>query len=224
MQPIENVRKGAGQDVFLTVYMKADSARSVDLKLRQDFGSGGSADVETALGTIALTTSFQKITFGVKLPSISGKTIGTATTSYLGLIISLPLNTTMTIDISQVDLKTLDISSAFDERDDEDELRRCQRYFEVHGGLSEGTPRLDQGWAASGAVCSVPVYFKVEKRAIPTLTKNGTWAVTNCAQPAPYIPDTRAYLLYTIATADGAVVFKPDGADDTVVADARIPL
>jgi hypothetical protein len=130
----------------------------------------------------------------------------------------------MTIDISQADLKILDISSAFDKRTYEDELRRAQRYLEIHGGLSEGTPRLDQSSYLGNEVMSIPVYFKTEKRATPTMTKNGTWYVLNCGQPIPYTPDTKSYLLYTTATAAGQVMFRPDGSDDTIVADARIPL
>jgi hypothetical protein len=227
IQPIEDVRMGAGQDVTLTFYMKGTFTYPPTVKLRQDFGSGGSpsADVEIPVGDIALTGSWQKFTFSVKLPSISGKTIGTTpNTSYLGLIFSFDPNNNFAIDISHVDLKILNMWTPFDKRTYEEELWRCQRYLEIQGGQNSGIPRLDVGWSTEGALLSVPAFFKVEKRAAPTMSVNGTWVLSNATTAGAGFSDVRGYLFWTVAVGTGQVTVYPDTSDDTIVANAGIPL
>ena len=81
-QRIEDVRTYAGQTVTLSYWAKADSARTLQPALFQNFGSGGSGQVYTAAGSpVTLSTSWTRYTVTVSVPSISGKTIGTS--SYL---------------------------------------------------------------------------------------------------------------------------------------------
>ncbi len=56
-QKIENVRTFAGQTVTVSLWAKADSARTITLNPYQSFGSGGSADVSITGQTISVTTS-----------------------------------------------------------------------------------------------------------------------------------------------------------------------
>lgn len=97
------VRTLAGKTATVTIYLKADSARNVTLDLVQNFGSGGSTAVVTSGGTLALTTSWQRFTVDVSIPSISGKTIGSG--NYFALRLGLPINSTMTIDMSHVQVE-----------------------------------------------------------------------------------------------------------------------
>jgi hypothetical protein len=97
-QRISGVRVLAGKSASLTIYAKADSSRNASVDIVQNFGSGGSSDVVTSGGTIALTTSWQKFTINVVVPSISGKTLGSG--NYIAVRLGLPINATMTIDFS----------------------------------------------------------------------------------------------------------------------------
>ena len=100
-QFVENVRTFAGQTITLSYFIKGSTTATVaNRRINQDFGSGGSSAVSTFLPNINVTTSFQKIIDTVTLPSISGKTIGTS--SKLDIVLSLPSNTTVDIDIAQV--------------------------------------------------------------------------------------------------------------------------
>lgn len=102
-QRITGVRTLSGKVCSISFYAKADSARNVDLSLVQNFGSGGSADVSTSGGTLALTTSWQLFTVQLNIPSVSGKTIGSG--NYLAMRLGLPINVTMTIDVSHVQIE-----------------------------------------------------------------------------------------------------------------------
>jgi len=88
-QKIESVRSFAGQNVVVSFWAKASTGTpSVAAGFQQHFGTGGSpsANVETPAGKTAITTSWARYEFNVALPSISGKTIGTAaTTDFLAI-------------------------------------------------------------------------------------------------------------------------------------------
>ena len=76
-QKIEDVRTFAGQTVTFSFWGKADSARTITSQVLQLFGSGGSGTVVTAGTTHSFTTSWQRFSVTISVPSISGKTIGT---------------------------------------------------------------------------------------------------------------------------------------------------
>lgn len=83
---IENVRILAGRTVTISFWVKADASKYIAIEFLQNFGSGGSPSAfVSAIGAekIEVTTSWQKITRTIILPSISGKTFGTTpNTSY----------------------------------------------------------------------------------------------------------------------------------------------
>lgn len=88
MQAIESVRTLAGQLATVTFWARADSSKNIAVELVQNFGTGGSPSAQvTAIGVrkLLLSSLWQKFTFTVAIPSITGKTIGTATDGYLGL-------------------------------------------------------------------------------------------------------------------------------------------
>ena len=100
---MEDVRTFAGQTVTISFWGKAAASTNlVKLNFEQEFGTGGSpsAGVSTDLstGTITLTTSWQRFSYTVTVPSISGKTVGTTTSGFLGLRIWCPVNSTFTLD------------------------------------------------------------------------------------------------------------------------------
>ena len=89
-QKIESVKTFAGQTVTVSFWAKASSGTpNIAASLAQYFGSGGSpsATVNTTLTKTAITTSWVRYSASVAVPSISGKTIGTANDDALILIL-----------------------------------------------------------------------------------------------------------------------------------------
>ena len=127
---IENVTTFAGQTVTLSFWAKADSARTVSTYLSQNFGSGGSASVNTSSQNNSLTTSWQRFTYTVALASLTGKTIGTS--SFLEPTFQLPSGSiTPTIDIWGVQLEASNTATAFQTATGtiQGELAACMRYY-----------------------------------------------------------------------------------------------
>jgi hypothetical protein len=134
---MEDVRTFAGQTVTISFWGKAAASTNlVKLNFEQEFGTGGSpsAGVSTDLstGTITLTTSWQRFSYTVTVPSISGKTVGTTTPGFLGLRIWCPVNSTFTLDFVgfQVELGSTATSFQTASGTIGGELALCQRYFE----------------------------------------------------------------------------------------------
>jgi hypothetical protein len=144
-QRVEDVRTLAGQTATISFWAKAGSGTpSVSLELTQNFGTGGSpsADVNTYVNKITLSTSWTRYTMTISVPSISGKTIGTTVnTSYLELDIwgsagsnfnartnSLG-NQNNTFDFWGIQMEKGSIATPFEQRPIGTELALCQRYY-----------------------------------------------------------------------------------------------
>ena len=80
LQGIENVVLLTGKTVTISFWAKADSNKNIAIEFYQFFGTGGSPSNNAAgIGSqlVPLTTTWQKKTITVTLPSIVGKTLGT---------------------------------------------------------------------------------------------------------------------------------------------------
>jgi len=108
---IEDVRTFAGQTVTFSFWAKADSARVIIATPIQSFGSGGSGDFAATTTSFTMSTSWQRFTGTVAIPSIAGKTIGT--NHFLYLRLSLPAGVTMTTDIWGVQLEAGSVATPF---------------------------------------------------------------------------------------------------------------
>jgi hypothetical protein len=129
-QKIENVRTFAGQTVTVSLWAKADSARTITLTPYQNFGSGGSADVNVTSQTISVTTAWTRFTKTFAIPSVSGKTIGTG--SFLSLEILHAPNATFTLDLWGVQMEYGSNATPFQTASGgslQSELAMCQRYY-----------------------------------------------------------------------------------------------
>lgn len=170
---IEDVRTFAGQTCTFSFWAKADASKNIAVEFLQFFGTGGSpSSAVTALGvtTCSLTTSWQKFTVTVSLPSISGKTIGTDDNSYLsphfwfdaGSDYNARTNSlgqqSGTFDIAQVQLEAGSVATPFERRPVGTELALCQRYYET-GRYRFGSAAVD----ALGTVAT-RVYYCMSKR------------------------------------------------------------
>jgi hypothetical protein len=101
-----------------------------------------------------------------------------------------------------------------------DDMDRCQRYYEVHGGVADGSVAY-YGNAPGNNVQGFGRSFAVRKAVIPTMTKGGTWTVSNCGQPTAGGASVDGYFLSAGGTAAGNMVFSPNSADDTIIAEAN---
>ena len=125
---LEDVANFSNQTLTLSFYVKGASATTLNnIYARQNFGSGGSALVDTAFSNISfsVTTSFTRYTATVTLPSISGKTVGTS--SFLEIYMQLPDG--VTVYLTGVQLEVGSVASEFEHRSFGEELALCQRYF-----------------------------------------------------------------------------------------------
>ena len=142
---IESVRTLAGQKAVLSFYAKADEAKNITVGGFQDFGSGGSPSDRVWLDyeTISLTTTWQRFEISLDVPSIAGKTLGTAGDDYLGIDFVFSYGSSRanyanrgslghqsgTFDIAQVQIEAGPIATPFEQRPLGVEEQMCYRYY-----------------------------------------------------------------------------------------------
>lgn len=98
-----------------------------------------------------------------------------------------------------------------------EDLARCLRYYEVHGAVASGLATF--GYQAASSPLQQIITFAAPKGGAPTMTKNGTWAVSNCGQPSVTAISPNTYTLSATVTALGAAGWSTNSTDDTVVAE-----
>jgi hypothetical protein len=185
-QKIENVQTFAGQTVTISFWAKAGAAINMDnATLRQNFGSGGSTTVQTTVGAASLTTSWQRFSFTVAVPSISGKTVGT--NSFLELRIFMPA-TSSTTDIWGVQIEAGSTATAFETATGsiQGELAACRYYYRrnVATGNAYGSV-LGFSCIASGTTGATATWIEGPMRAIPTSIDFSTIALADTVGAFP---------------------------------------
>jgi hypothetical protein len=172
---IEDVRTLAGQTVTISFFAKADAARNINVSFRANYGTGGSASVNSFSTPISVTTSWQRYSVTTETAGVSGKTIGA--NSNLVLRLFLPTNTTQTIDIWGVQLESGSAATPFQRNgaNPQAELAACQRYFYRMGG-GYGLA----GFAAirSSTLANPFITHPVEMRVTPTFTVSASNAMS----------------------------------------------
>ena len=172
-QRIEDVRTFAGQTITLSFWAKADTARTLTSYIGQNFGSGGSASVNTSTTNHSVTTSWARYTATYTLASISGKTIGTS--SFLQVVIGSPVNVASTIQIWGVQLEAGSIATAFQTATGtiQGELAACQRYYYRVGG-DVAYQSISGTFAKSTTQGEANIYMPVTMRVAPTSVEYST--------------------------------------------------
>ena len=174
-QRIEDVRTFAGDTVTISFWAKAASGTpKIDFGPYQIFGTGGSSRVDVTNKTITLSTSWQRFTHTVTIPSISGKTIGTGSYLALELTVNNAFNSavgqqTNTFDIWGVQVEKGTIATPFEQRPIGTELALCQRYFySIPGGeLTIFNPYFGVNLGGGGQF--IPTRHPVNMRVAPTM-------------------------------------------------------
>jgi hypothetical protein len=169
----EDVRESANRTMTYSFWAKAAAATSVSVYFVQNFGSGGSSEVGTGATTFNLTTSWQRFTVTLVMPSISGKTVGAG--SYVDVRWNLPLNTTYTIDTWGWQFEQGSVATPFARAATtlQGELAACQRYY------YRSAPGTLYGVHANGHAFSTTqmgFYLKlpITMRAVPTSVESST--------------------------------------------------
>jgi len=190
LQQIEGVNTLAGQTATLSFWAKADSNKSIATEFRQLFGTGGSPSATvSSIGVVThnLTTSWQKFTTTVPIPSISGKTIGSDSNDRLQINFWFDAGSNWnsrnnslgqqsgTFDIAQVQLEEGTVPTPFEHRPIGTELSLCQRYYYLIG--REQYARYAIGYAASATNIRWLIFFKTTMRTIPDLEQSGNFII-----------------------------------------------
>jgi len=208
-QPIEDVRTFAGQTVTVSFWAKADAARALTVILRQDFGSGGSSNVDTSGSGVTTSTSWVRYSNTITLPSISGKTIGTS--NALRLQIALPVNTAQTIELWGVQVEAGSTATAFQTATGsiQGELAACQRYY-LRPQLTGAYAFYATGAARSTTVADFCYTLPVSMRVVPTAVDYanaaiiangvGATALTNLTIDSPSCSANTVALQATVAS------------------------
>ena len=129
-QKIEDVRTLSNQSVTVSFWAKASGSTSLDVLFVQNFGSGGSTQVDVTAQAISLTTSWQRFTKTFSIPSVSGKTIGSG--SFLALSLrETSASTNVSFDFWGVQVEAGSVATAFNTATGtiQGELAACQRYY-----------------------------------------------------------------------------------------------
>ena len=183
-QAIEDVRTFAGQTITVSFWAKASTGTpNVVIWLGQDFGSGGSTQVNTGSTKQAISASWARYSFVISVPSVSGKTIGTGSALRTRIVTSAGTDRSaytdsigiqsVTIDIWGVQVENGSVATAFQTATGtlQGELAACQRYY-VRFNANEAAGRLG---ATTGSftsatnayvVCQFPVTLRTKASSI----------------------------------------------------------
>ena len=171
---IEDVTSVPTGTVTLSFYAKGTSPNAgLSFIAWQNFGSGGSSEVTVTISpTVTLTSTWQRFTVNITVPSVTGKTIGTGSHFYFGIGQGGSTSTNAwTLDMTGVQLEVGDTATPFEHENYGTTLAKCQRYYEIIGNWSS----TSQFYAfpifkSRSASIGIPVHFRVQKRATPSIT------------------------------------------------------
>ena len=181
LQPMEDCRLFAGQTITVSFWAKAASGTpKVAVEFVQNFGSGGSADVNTYAGQVILSTSWARYSVTGTVPSIAGKTIGASSSlsAYLWSSAGSTYNSRTgsigiqnnTVDYWGVQVEAGSTATAFQTATGsiQGELAACQRYYYRLSSPSSGFKLVTAGQFYLTTAASTPLPFPVTMRAVPT--------------------------------------------------------
>jgi hypothetical protein len=102
-----------------------------------------------------------------------------------------------------------------------DELARCFRYFEIMDPSSTGALMISGMSTGASNAQRAAFAYKARKAVIPTVTKNGTWSVSNAGQP---IVDQMGYdgtVLHILSVAAGDTFAYSGTAGNSLTVEAN---
>jgi hypothetical protein len=216
-QLVENVQTFAGQTVTLSFWAKSSAGKNVDIFIRQNFGSGGSASSDSTPSTIVTTTSWQRFTYTVTLASLAGKTIGTGSALEIWPATSANFTGGETLDFWGWQLEAGSIATPFTTASGtlQGELALCQRYY-YRNTANQTYQIFAIGAARNTTIVNTTVFLPVQMRTTPTALDYSAVAIWDYAETAFTVSalalGTNQYnnnTVYIGATVSGATQHRP---------------
>lgn len=220
-QYVENVSSFAGQTVTLSFYVKSSGTFAISTFLEQNFGSGGSTTVTTTAGTGNTSTSWQRFTTTVAIPSITGKTVGAS--NYLRILIRVSSPTAgATFDFANAQLEYGSKATPFQTASGgspQAELAMCQRYY-WRATVDGAGDRFGYGSNISTTDAQIMTQFPVQMRTVPTALETtgtaGDYSVVEpggvtpvCTAAPTFLNATNWSALTTLTTGGTLTAFRP---------------
>jgi hypothetical protein len=209
---------GAGNQVTLSflAYCGGAQAMTVGAALRQNYGTGGSAEeiIQGKGWTIPGTTQVL-CTYTFTLNTLAAKTI--QADNYLAVMIGFVWGTTpgaayyngatnngcsptsTGLNITQIKLESGGIATPYQGTDPSTELVRCQRYFRKFADGTATYAPIAVGQAASTTAAVIPIQLNPPMYKVPALTQKGNLALTKA--DSSMIPVTSLSVNATASTA-----------------------
>lgn len=146
-QRIENVNSFEGQSATISFWAKSsETSRVIQISAHQFFGTGVTASHVAGL-TFGVTPTWTKYSGRITIPSVAGKVLGeSATSNHLALRFNLqsgssagymydtinwPAGATEDFALTQVQLEENSLPTNFEKLDEESEIQRAGRFFEI---------------------------------------------------------------------------------------------
>lgn len=184
---------------------------AVSARVQQSVASGATVSITASGGS---ATSSASATTGAFVTMTTSLAVGAADAGPLN--VTFNFTTAGTYYIDNVMLVVGPAPAPYQPLHPQEDLARCQRYYEIHGGQNNAFPSVS-GYAAAGSEnIRTNVAWQVTKGGNPTVTKNGTWGVTNCGQPAIQGAHPNGYTLQCVSSAAGQCLSTPNSTDDTI--------
>ena len=186
-QKIEDVRTLAGQTVTLSFWIKASaSTTGPNFQLIQYFGTGGSPSATwySTIQGISVTTSWQRVSYTVTLPSLAGSTLGTNNDACLQAILNIPNSGTLSIDTWGWQLEAGSVATPFTTATGtvQGELMACQRYyFRLTADATRVYSLFGSGSAGNTTGVNITLQAPVPMRVPPTSVEFSTLALSDGA-------------------------------------------
>ena len=190
-QPIEDVRTFENTTATVSFYAKGSASGTINIVLRQLFGTGGSAAVLTTPVSFNITTSWARYSTTVSIPSVSGKTIGAGSSLQVIFVKNMgssyptfgTSNYTGTLSLWGVQLEAGSTATTFQTATGtiQGELAACQRYYFRNTQTANNQHLTPFGTAVSSTAAAIDVFFPVPMRTNPTAIESANLAVTDGA-------------------------------------------
>ena len=229
-QIIEDVRTFAGQTITVSFWAKAASGTpKVAVDIAQVFGSGGSAEVNTAAGFVTLSTSWTRYSLTATVPSVSGKTL--TADNGLGILLWVSAGTDFSSRASSIGIQsnTFDVwgiqaeagstATAFQTATGtiQGELAACQRYYwrtgpdNIYSTYGTG---LSRSTTSAYVVVKTAVTMRVPPSAVDGSGVVSDYAIYDgvsviAATTIGFDRPSRDYISLAITVASGLTTYRP---------------
>lgn len=216
-QQMESVRTLAGQTATISFWAKASTGTpKIAVNMVQTFGTGGSpsAGVDVLSGTVTTSTAWARYSLSVAIPSISGKTLGTANDDSLSLRLMLSGGSSVTaaqsIGLQNVTFEIWGVQVEYGPKatpfqtagggSPQAELAMCQRYY-WRATVDGAGDRFGYGSNISTTDAQIMTQFPVQMRTVPTaLETTGTAGDYSVVEPGGVTPVCTAAPTFLNAT------------------------